>query len=100
MEEKKFISGLFTSRREKAPDFVLASLSFKTEQFIEWLKNHTNSNGYCNVDVLRSKDGSVYSKHNDWQPSETFVKKDGMIDVDERLEEIEEDRIMVSEIPF
>ena len=43
MEEQKFITGLFTSRREKSPRVCISGLSFKTEQFIEWLKDHTNS---------------------------------------------------------
>jgi hypothetical protein len=98
MEEPKFITGLFTKRSEKAPDFLLASLSFKTEQFIEWLKSHTNSSGYVNVDVLKSKDGGVYSKHNDWQPSgdrEQFVKDGVTLKVEPRDEELE-----ISQIPF
>jgi hypothetical protein len=96
--EEKFISGLFTKKNEKSPDFVLASLSFKTEQFIEWLKGHTNAAGYCNVDVLRSQDGGVYSKHNDWQPSgdsEQFVKNNGQVEVKPREDELE-----ISQIPF
>lgn len=98
MEEPKFITGLFTKRSEKAPDFLLASLSFKTEQFIEWLKSHTNQAGYCNIDVLKSKDGGVYSKHNDWQPSgdrEQFVRNNGTVAVETRDEELE-----ISQIPF
>ena len=105
--EEKFIKGLFTSRRENAPEFVLASLSFKTEQFIEWLKDHTNSKGYCNVDVLKSKDGVIYSKHNDWQPSgdsEKFVKSGDKIVVEKREEDLMEIEfgkdIRPEEIPF
>jgi hypothetical protein len=82
-EEKKFITGLFTSRRENAPDFVLANLSFKTEQFIEWLKENTNAKGYVNVDLLSSKDGKPYAKLNEWKPTESFVKnEDGSIGVE------------------
>lgn len=94
--EDKFISGLFTARRENAPEFLLASLSFKTETFIDWLKGHTNSKGYCNCDVLKSKDGKPYTKHNDWQPNEHFVKdENGKVAVEELGEEIDS-----SDIPF
>ena len=72
MEEKKFIEGLFTSRRENAPDFVVANLSFKTERFIEWLKNNTNAKGYCNIDVKKSKEGKLYSTVNEWKPQENI----------------------------
>ena len=96
-EEPKYIKGLFTSRREQAPDFLLASLSIKTEQFIEWLKGHTNARGYVNIDVLKSKEGQVYSKLNDWKPQEHFVKnQDGTIGV----EEVEDDEIKIEDIPF
>lgn len=96
--EEKFIKGLFAGRREQAPEFVKANLSIKTDEFIEWLKGHTNSKGYCQIDILESKTGSLYAKHNDWQPtgdSEQFVKKeDGKIGVEDRED------INVSEIPF
>jgi len=96
--EEKFVKGLFTGRRENAPDFVKANLSFKTDQFIEWLKEHTNVKGYCYVDVLESKTGSLYAKHNDWQPSgdsEKFVKnEDGSLGVEEREE------LNIQNIPF
>lgn len=81
---ENFIKGLFVSRREQAPPFVLANLSFKTEQFIEWLKSNTNAKGYVNIDLLMGKDGKPYSKLNDWKPTESFVKKeDGSIGVEE-----------------
>jgi len=101
--EQKFIKGLFTSRRENAPDFVIANLSFKTEQFIEWLKENTNAKGYVNVDVLRSKEGGVYSKLNDWKPEEKFVRTpEGTVNVEERLDEKydEQDSIKIDSIPF
>jgi len=92
MSEKKFIDGLFTSRRESAPEFVLANLSFKTEKFIEWLKQNTNSRGYCNVDVKRSRGGVPYSELNEWKPQEQFVKnEDGSLGTKDVEEEIDVD---------
>jgi len=97
MSEKKFIDGLFTSRRESAPEFVLANLSFKTEKFIEWLKANTNGRGYCNVDVKRSRDGVLYSELNEWKPQESFIKnEDGSIGT----KEVEDEEIRVENIPF
>lgn len=95
MSEKKFIDGLFTSRRDSAPEFVVANLSFKTEKFIEWLKQNTNSRGYCNVDVKRSRDGVLYSELNEWKPQEQFVNTPNGIETKEREEEID-----ISKIPF
>ena len=96
-EQKKFIDGLFTSRRENAPEFVVANLSFKTERFIEWLKQNTNGRGYCNVDIKRNREGVLYSDVNEWKPQEGFVKEaDGSIGIKER----EDEEIRVENIPF
>jgi hypothetical protein len=88
-QEKKFIEGLFTSRRENCPEFIIANLSFKTDRFIEWLKNNTNAKGYCNIDIKRSKSGTIYSELNDWKPKEN-TQNDNF--------EIPEDKL--SDIPF
>lgn len=69
MAEKKFVDGLFVSRRDNAPEFVIANLSFNTEKMIEWLKQNTNSKGFCNVDIQRGATGSLYASLNDWQPN-------------------------------
>jgi len=81
--ENKFVDGLFVSRRDNAPDFLIAGLSFN-QKFIDYLKANMNAKGYVNVDLLKSKEGKLYAKLNDWQPKseETFVKKDGQVDVD------------------
>lgn len=88
-EVKKFIDGLFTSRRESAPEFVVANLSFKTEKFIEWLKQNTNSRGYCNVDIKRNRDGVLYSEVNEWKPKE-----------ESNSQESQQEEIQVENIPF
>lgn len=90
-----FVNGLFVSRRENAPDFVLSSLSFN-EKFIDYLKSNFNQKGYVNIDILKSKEGKLYAKLNDWKPSEKFVKnEDGKLDVEEV-----EDEININNIPF
>lgn len=103
--EIKFVDGLFVNRRENAPDFVRASLSFQADKFIEWLKNNVNAKGYCNIDILMGNKG-LYAKHNDWQPSkdESFVKTpEGKIKVVEHLSDeelFEAEEIEVDQIPF
>ena len=62
MEEKKYVKGLFAKRNEKAPEFVICSLSVKTDDFIQFLKENTNEKGYVNLQVLKSKDkGTLYA---------------------------------------
>jgi len=68
-KEIKFVDGLFTKRPANAPDFLRVKLSFN-EKFIEWLKNNLNSNGWCNIDVLDSKNGNIYAKKDEWEPNE------------------------------
>ncbi len=58
-------------RRENAPEWVKASLSFKVEEFIAFLQKNDN-NGWVNVDLLESKGGKLYGSLNTWKP-----KKDG-----------------------
>jgi len=62
--QNKFVDGLFVKLRETAPDFVKAELSFN-QKFITWLQNNLNAKGWANVDILLSKEGKLYAKHND-----------------------------------
>ena len=90
-----FVDGLFVSRRENALDFVISNLSFN-EKFIDYLKSNFNQKGYVNIDILKSKEGKLYAKLNDWKPSEKFVKnEDGSLGTEEV-----EDEININKIPF
>ena len=82
--ETKFVDGLFVNRREGSPDFVVASLSFN-QKFIDYLKENFNAKGYCNIDLMKSKEGKLYAKLNDWKPEERFEKKDGKLSVEARI---------------
>ena len=60
--EKIYAKGLFAKRNENAPDFVTCSLSIKTDDFIQFLRENTNEKGYVNLQVLKSKDkGTLYA---------------------------------------
>ncbi|MDA3803167.1 MAG: hypothetical protein PF488_04760 [Patescibacteria group bacterium] len=67
--ENNLVNGLFAKKRDNAPDFVIANLSFN-ESIIDWLKNNFNEKGWCNADLLISKNtGKMYAKKNDWKPN-------------------------------
>ncbi|NTW21909.1 MAG: hypothetical protein HGA42_21080 [Nostocales cyanobacterium W4_Combined_metabat2_030] len=68
--ETKFVDGLFVSRREQAPDFVKANLSFQADKFYQYMLGTQNEKGYVNVDILESKEGKLYAKLNDFKPKE------------------------------
>ena len=50
-----------------APDWVIASLSCKTEEAIETLKQN-DKNGWSNYQILNSKEGKYYIKLDEWEP--------------------------------
>ena len=78
--EKIYAKGLFAKRNEKAPEFVVCSLSVKTDDFVQFLKENTNEKGYVNLQVLKSKDkGTLYAVVDTFEPkastTSTEIKK-------------------------
>ena len=71
MSDVKFINGMFVNPpHEKAPDFVKAGISFRREQFIEWLNEQTpNEKGYIRIQVKESKEGKYYAALDDYKPT-------------------------------
>ena len=68
--EKIYPKCLFAKRNEKAPEFVVCNLSFKTDEFIQFLKENTNDKGYVNLQVLKSKGkGTMYSVLDTFEPN-------------------------------
>lgn len=79
---KIYPKGIFINKpREGAPDFVRGSISIKSVEALEFIKEHTNPSGYVNLDILKGEKGS-YLVLNDYKK-------------EEKKEEIKED-----EIPF
>ena len=70
MIDIKFADGIyFNEPHERAPDFVLGSLSIKPEEFLIWLSQQAvNEKGYVRLKVNRSKNGKVYVALDDWKP--------------------------------
>jgi len=96
-----FANGIYLQKKtEKTPDFIKIRLSFKSKDFVAFLKEHTNENGYCNIDLRESKDGKRYFALNDWKKDDT--KSDGKDDEGyEKSQTTTEDKdINVEEIPF
>lgn len=54
---------------ESAPSFVKMKLSFKVAEFAQFLSENENNNGWVNVDILESKDGTkIYAAINEHTP--------------------------------
>ena len=83
MSDVKFIDGMFVNPpHERAPDFVKAGISFRREQFIEWLnKQEPNEKGYIRIQVKESREGKYYAALDDYKPgkqdSHNQAKADG-----------------------
>ena len=60
MEDNEFVKGAYwNEKREQAPHFVNGSVSFKKDEFVEWLNQQSpNDKGYVKMDLLTSRDGS------------------------------------------
>ena len=64
-----FADGMsFKLPTENQPDFLKGRISIKVDTFIAFLQTH-QSEGWVNIDLLKSKKGSLYFKLNDWKPA-------------------------------
>ena len=86
-----FAKGLYyNAPHEKAPAFVIGSLSVKREEFINFLNEHEpNEKGYLKIDILKSKTGKPYFKLNNWKKADFVTAKP-----------VEKEEIRVEDVPF
>lgn len=50
----------------KAPDFIIANLSFKVEEVVAFLQEHSK-NGWVNVQIKESRGGKFYGQLDTWE---------------------------------
>lgn len=67
-QEKIFADGFILKRREKAPDFVLGSLSVKLEEALPFL-NANQKNGWVNLNLMVSNTGKYYVELDTFVPT-------------------------------
>lgn len=69
-KESVLVDGLFFKKPiETAPDFVKGHISIKAKELIAFIEKHQKADGWVNVDLLKSKDGTkLYFKLNTWEP--------------------------------
>lgn len=63
--EKVFAKGFIFKRNDKAPDFVVGSLSLKSNEAIEFIKEQGKE--WVNLDVKKSKEGKFYVELNTYE---------------------------------
>lgn len=56
MADKTFAKGVIgKTKKDSQPEFVIGSLGIKSEEFVAFLNEHTNAQGWCNLDLLKQK---------------------------------------------
>ena len=98
-DEKVFVDGMIVKRRDKAPDFVIASLSLKCAELVEFMQKH-HRDGWVNIDIKRSKKGGkLYAELDTWQPTQKDEYQQGMAQAKQAAAP-EPDNFQDSDIPF
>ena len=70
MSDPVFPKGMNIKRNPKAPDFVIGKIGIKVDEFIQFLQQKRNANGWVNIEVKKKKaDGSPYLELDTWEPS-------------------------------
>ena len=99
--EKIYAKGLFAKRNENAPDFVTCSLSFKIDDFIQFLRENTNEKGYVNLQVLKSKDkGTLYAIVDTFTPKKDNVSTEQKKSVKTQVNDPFQNENSDDDIPF
>jgi hypothetical protein len=77
MSDKIFVDGMIVKRRENAPDFVVASLSIKAREMLEFMKAH-HKDGWLNIDIKTARSGKMYAELDTWEPTQKEAHEQGM----------------------
>jgi len=101
MTDKNFVNGLIVKRHEKAPSFVVCALSFKTDEFSDYMDKN-KSGGWLNVDVKLSKNGKYYAELNTYKQSGEKAKVEQEEDNQTKVNNLstKEEDIDPADIPF
>lgn len=67
--DKTFTEGfIFKKPKEGTPEFVRGNISIKVDEFIAFLQKHKKEDGWVNIDLLKSKEGKLYTALNNYKP--------------------------------
>lgn len=71
MTDKIFVNGMVVKRNDNAPEYVLANLSIKRTDLIDFLRQQDSD--WLNVALKRAKSGKCYAELDTWKPSEKLA---------------------------
>lgn len=66
-DEKIFADGFLFKRNEKAPDFVVGSMSIKVEDAIAFMESN-QKNGWVNLGIKQARSGKYYVELDTFEP--------------------------------
>jgi len=66
-QEKVFANGFAFKKNASAPDFVVGKLSVKTDEAVEFIKEHAKK-GWVNIDIKQAKSGNYYCELDTYEP--------------------------------
>ena len=94
--EKVFADGIFfNDPHEKAPEFIIGSISFSKARFLTWLDNQApDEKDYVKLDVKRSKEGKIYCELNTYTPNRVTTQPRP------QNEQAREDDVRIEDVPF
>jgi hypothetical protein len=71
VNDKVFVNGMVVKRNDNAPEYVLANLSIKRTDLIEFLRQQDSD--WLNVALKRAKSGKCYAELDTWKPAEKLA---------------------------
>ena len=81
--------------RANAPEFVKGRVGINVAQFGQWMTQNADDRGWVNLDLLLSKEGDLYLKHNEYKGASIQSKDRGNYSVQTKT-----DQPLDDEIPF
>jgi hypothetical protein len=66
-QERTFADGFIFKRNEKAPEFVIGSISVKVDEAITFLKNNEKK-GWVNLQIKKGRSGNPYIELDTFEP--------------------------------
>lgn len=73
-QERTFADGFIFKRNEKAPEWVIGSISVKVDEAITFLKNNEKK-GWVNLQVKRGRSGNPYIELDTFEPKGNTPKE-------------------------
>jgi hypothetical protein len=76
--EKIFAQGMIVKDRGNAPEWMIAKVSIKVEEFIQTLQQNSD-NGWVNIQLKVSQGGKSYAEIDTWKPNQDNPANQGYV---------------------